>query len=352
VKPLVTIGLPVYNAASTLSRALESLVAQDYPNIEIIISDNASTDSTADICRSCAARDSRVVYVRQPQNRGPVWNFNHVVGLANGKYFVRMSHDDIRSAEYLTRCVALLEANPDAVLSHSYTAAFYGDPSNVLCILTHDTVVGMKNPRKRFMRALRHLPASAVDGVFRTDVLRQKTRLMEPYLSSDIVLTHELSLHGEFVQVPEVLFWRSGKTILPPPQDVLRWSGQPTRISRLAPPVAVLVLNHLRSIRRSPLTLLGKAVLSLQLLAHECRTAAVKVGFRALTTAAGDRCPTWLLRRLIALAGENPNVRVLKHPRELPPALHPTWRLLNHRNMEKALRLQQKLDAKLYPSRA
>ena len=350
MNPLVTVGIPVYNAEATLERALSSILAQDYDNLEIIISDNASVDATESICARIAAADPRVRYVRHPVNRGPVFNFNYVVQQARGTYFLRMSHDDIRSPHYVSRCVQLLEDNPRAVLSHSYTAAFYGDPSNVLCILTHDTLVGETNPRRRFMRALKHLPASAVDGIFRTEMLRGKTRLMEPYLSSDIVLTHELSLHGEFVQVPDVLFWRSGKAVLPPPQDVLRWSSQ--RPSRFAPPIAVLVLNHLRSIRRSSLSVPAKLLLSSQLLAHEVRTAAVKTTFRLITACAGERTPAWLLRRFIRLSGSNPNVRILKQAPDLPPVLHPTWRLLNHRNMDKALTLQKKLDAKLDPFNA
>lgn len=351
-KPLVSIGFPVYNAGSTLARALESLIAQDYPNFELIISDNASTDDTAGICLALAARDSRVTYIRQPENMGYVWNFNHVVGLARGKYFVRMSHDDVRGPSYVSKCVALLEKHPGAVLSHSYTGAFYGELSNVLCILTHDTIVGIRNPRVRFLRALSQLPASALDGMFRTVTLREHTRLLEAYLASDIVLIHELSLHGEFVQVPEVLFWRSGKPILPPPQEITRRFGYVMSATRWKLPFVVVLINHLRSIRRSSLSGVDKALLCLQVIAHELRQAIVKTGFRAVTVVIGHRCPVWLLRWAIALTEDNPNVRILKHPRDLPPVLHPTWRLLNHRDMDKALLLQQKLDAKLYLSRA
>jgi len=344
--------MPVYNAAGTLRRALDSLLAQDYRHFDLLVSDNASTDDTEGICRAVARQDARVSYVRHDVNRGPVWNFNYVVGQARGRYFMRMSHDDIRSPQYLSKCVERLEANPRAVLCHSYTAAFYGEPSNVLSILTHDTLEGVVDPRERFLRALRHLPASAIDGVFRTEALRAHTRLMQPYLSSDIVLTHELSLYGEFVQVPEVLFWRSGKVILPPPQTVQRWSGQEAVVPRLKRPFVVLIENHLRSIGRSPLSAIDKAWLVARLLAHEAKVAAAKATFRVLTATFGARCPLWSLRWAIRVASDNPNVRILKPPRELPPVLHPTWRLLDHRDQEKALALQRELDERLYPARA
>lgn len=346
--PLVSIGMPVYNAAATLRRAIDSLLAQEYGHFELIVSDNASTDATGDICSELAARDPRIRYIRQDVNRGPAWNFNHVVELARGKYFMRMSHDDVRAPSYLTKCVALLEANPRAVLSHSHTAAFYGEIDNVACILTHDTVIDVRSPSRRFMRALRSLPASAIDGVFRTDVLRQKTRLLQPYLSSDVVLTHELTLHGEFVQVPEVLFWRSGKAVLPPPQDVQRWSGEAAPLSRLMLPAVVLLINHLRSIRRSPLGTCAKTALSLRVIGHECKVAFVKAAFRAATALAPGACPAWLLRTMIQQANDMSNRRLLQHPRDLPPAVHPMWPLLNHRDQPQAMRLQRTLEARLY----
>src|SRR5207249_8374729 len=100
LKPLVSVGMGVYNAEATLRRAIESVLCQDYGHFELIISDNASTDRTGDICRALAEQDSRIVYSRQASNRGVGWNFNHVVGLATGKYFMRMSHDDVRAPTY------------------------------------------------------------------------------------------------------------------------------------------------------------------------------------------------------------------------------------------------------------
>jgi glycosyltransferase involved in cell wall biosynthesis len=352
MQPQVTIGMPLYNAEKTLRRAIDSVLSQDYPHFELIISDNGSTDGTEGICRAFTRKDERITYVRQPGNRGAHWNFNQVVGFAKGKYFMRMSHDDVRAPTYVSKCVALLEANPGAVLCHSYTAAFYDDDlSNVVCIITQDTLIGVRSARKRFLCALKHFSASAIDGVFLTEALRNKARLLdESYFSSDIVLTNELALYGEFVQVPEVLFWRSGKNVLPAPKDSLAiYTPHVKPTLRFTLPFLVLALDHLRSIRRSPLTVLDKGILALQVIAHECKIGLVKVGFRSVTGALGDRCPLWFLRAAIAMA-RNPNLRMLRPPRDLPPALHPTWRLLNHRNMDRALVLQQQLDAKLYPS--
>ena len=74
-KPFVSIGLPVYNGGDYLEEALESIAAQTYRNYEVVISDNASTDRTADICESYAARDPRIRYVRNPVNIGGDRNY-------------------------------------------------------------------------------------------------------------------------------------------------------------------------------------------------------------------------------------------------------------------------------------
>ena len=68
--PRLSIGLPVYNGEDYLAESLEAMLGQTYEDFELIISDNASTDGTADICRRYAKQDSRIRYIRQPRNLG------------------------------------------------------------------------------------------------------------------------------------------------------------------------------------------------------------------------------------------------------------------------------------------
>ena len=116
--PVVSIGVPVYNAANFLARALESLLAQTYPHLEIIICDNASTDGTAAIGREFAERDSRVRYVRNDTNIGANPNFLKALDLASGKYFTWTAADDLRPRHAIEACVRALEASPEAVMAH------------------------------------------------------------------------------------------------------------------------------------------------------------------------------------------------------------------------------------------
>lgn len=106
--PLVTIGIPTYNRAVLVGRAVDSTLAQDYPQLEIVVSDNASTDGTAEACRERAARDPRLRYVRQPHNIGATRNFEEVLRLASGEYFMWLGDDDWIDPDYVRLCLGAL----------------------------------------------------------------------------------------------------------------------------------------------------------------------------------------------------------------------------------------------------
>lgn len=106
--PKISIGLPVFNGESYLDESLSSLLGQTCDDFELIISDNASTDSTSDIVASHEARDSRIRYVRQSQNIGASENFLYVLGQARSELFMWASHDDIWEdnwLEVLSACI-------------------------------------------------------------------------------------------------------------------------------------------------------------------------------------------------------------------------------------------------------
>ena len=99
--PRVSIGLPVYNGGSFLDEALKSLLGQTFTDFELIISDNASTDATADIVARHEALDSRIRYFRQPENIGAHENFLFVLSKARAELFMWASHDDIWEENWL-----------------------------------------------------------------------------------------------------------------------------------------------------------------------------------------------------------------------------------------------------------
>lgn len=114
--PTVSIGLPVYNREKFIAQTLDALLTQPFTDVEIIVSDNASTDATASICENYAARDSRIRYIRQPHNIGMLGNFNAVKQAARGKYFAWNASDDLCEPEFISTLVTELERDPELVL--------------------------------------------------------------------------------------------------------------------------------------------------------------------------------------------------------------------------------------------
>ena len=204
---LVSIGVPVYNGERFLRFALESLLSQTHTNIEIIISDNASTDATEDICRSYAARDKRIQYYRNEKNFGAARNYNITVEKAKGKYFKWAAHDDMCDPMLIEKCVDVLEREPKVSLAYPQTIIIddNGDFKS-----NHEDKFNFREPEAhlrwvQFCKA--PLDCNAVFGVMRTDTLK-KTPRIGAYESSDRVLLGEMALRGEIAEVQGRLFLR------------------------------------------------------------------------------------------------------------------------------------------------
>jgi glycosyltransferase domain-containing protein len=113
INPKVSVGIPTYNRSNTLKRTLESVLNQKYQNLEIIISDNASTDGTQELCRQFCNADNRIKYFRQPYNRGANANFVEALKHANGTYFMWIGDDDWIDNAYIYQCLKLLVEKPE-----------------------------------------------------------------------------------------------------------------------------------------------------------------------------------------------------------------------------------------------
>lgn len=206
-KPLVSIGLPIFNEEHYLRLTLEALLAQDYENLELIISDNASTDRTEEICNGFRECDSRVKYVRHQTNVGAIDNFNGVFEIAGGKYFMWAGAHDLWAPGFVSRAVSLLESNPDTVLAYA-PAMRIDREGNYLGAMTEDFDTRGWPPLERYLKLIWNLQScNIIHGLIRTQALTQ-SGLFRRVWGSDIVLLTELSLSGEFAQIPEVFFYR------------------------------------------------------------------------------------------------------------------------------------------------
>ena len=230
-QPLVSIGLAVYNGENYIREALDSLLNQTFQDFELIISDNASTDRTSEICLEYAARDQRIRYERSPINRGAAWNQNQVAFLARGKYFKLASHDDICAPEFLEKCLQPLEADDSIVLSYPQTHIIDEtgeiiDPNGdgnlnykssklsqvgrfLLRPILGDSKVHLDSakPRVRFRSVVCNMgKLHPIFGLIRVNALKEK-KLFGAYGHADSVCLSQLALKGKFYEVPEYLFF-------------------------------------------------------------------------------------------------------------------------------------------------
>jgi glycosyltransferase involved in cell wall biosynthesis len=221
-RSLVTIGLPVYNGEVYLRQALDSIINQDYINLEIIISDNCSTDKTKDICLEYASQDSRIQYYRQERNIGAIANFNYVLALAKGVFFNWVACDDFLAPSYILKCVNKLQEYPSAIGCCSDINFINEDgTSRVSWTESYSNIDGLgKNIVERTREITSKVGWYAVYGLFKTSILKQTT--LQTRYADDVLLLVNLVLLGEITKVPEHLFYYRVPTLEKTPEDFIR----------------------------------------------------------------------------------------------------------------------------------
>jgi len=255
--PRLTVGLPVYNGEQFLSDALDSLLGQTYEDFELLISDNASTDGTADICRLYAGQDSRIRYVRQEHNIGLIPNHIFVMEEARGELFKCAAHDDLYGRDLLASCVEALDEDPDAVLAHSWSAMIDGCGS-VIGTFGHGVAMDSLRAPDRFRNVLFDGCHDYEYGVTRIRALRRMVR-RGSYHHADRTFNAELALYGRFLLIPDWLYFRREHPTHAPQSVRDRCAiFDPRRADRLRHPVARLygeyLWGYVSIIRNAPLS--------------------------------------------------------------------------------------------------
>jgi glycosyltransferase involved in cell wall biosynthesis len=263
VSKRISIGVPVYNGENFLAECLQGLIDQDYDALDVLISDNASTDATPDICQEFVRRDARFRYVRQHENIGAGPNHNYVIESTTGPLYKTATHDDVTGAGFLHTCVDALEDARQAVVAFPRTR--YVNPDRSLIRDYDDPIIWSHatTPSGRLhdlfvdhAHSYLHL-CYPVMGVVRREAMNQ-TRGIQPFQSSDAALLVELALLGDFVEIPEPLYlkrlhddtsMRANHTA----EDFAEWFD-PRNAGRPPLPRAHLLQSYVTSVLRAPLT--------------------------------------------------------------------------------------------------
>ncbi|WP_049559278.1 glycosyltransferase family 2 protein [Nonomuraea sp. SBT364] len=208
---LVSIALPVRNGADRLEGVVRSVLAQDHPDVELVISDNASTDRTEELCRDLAAGDPRVVYHRHPENVGLLNNFIHAARISRGAFVRWIGDDDRLDPACVSRGLAEFAKDERTILVTTQVA--YTGPDGVVRTAAYDgTALASGDPVERFTEMLRLLNEShlIIDPLY--GMLRREPATGIPrrnMLREDEVFAAKLALAGPWAHVNEVLAHRN-----------------------------------------------------------------------------------------------------------------------------------------------
>ena len=201
----VDIGMPVYNGERYIEETLESVANQTFEDFRLFISDNASTDRTEDICRAWAEKDSRISYIRNPENVGAAGNYEVCYHAGDAEYFRWQNADDTIRPNLIEACLDVLQNDPEVVLA--YGKSHIIDSESKFVRKYDDNLFLMQDsPVERFIDCLHNIGLqNLMYGLMRRSVL-DNTRRMQSFVSADINLIGELSLHGKFYEIQEHLF--------------------------------------------------------------------------------------------------------------------------------------------------
>jgi glycosyltransferase involved in cell wall biosynthesis len=203
--PLVSIGMPIYNEAKFIETSIKSILSQDYPNLEIIISDNASTDGTLAICQRLVGKQGNVCIHGFPTNRGAAENFRYVLNAANGKYFMWASGHDLWESNLVSENVALLETVPTAVVAFGSSVWIDENGQQLQKFFGYTDSRGMNSIARFFTVFWGNM--HPILGIIRKSAL-DKARPLVSTVGADLILLSQLVLQGDFVHARYVQWQR------------------------------------------------------------------------------------------------------------------------------------------------
>lgn len=222
IKPKISIGLPAYNAEKLMEKTISSILNQTWKDFELIISDNASTDKTSEICKKFEKMDSRIKFFKQEKNMGPYWNFNFVLKKSQGEYFVWFATDDEHENTFLEKNLKILEENKNIVASIS-NVEYFG--SNIDTIVKKNFFQNVKDKFKyRFDKKTKFIQVFPTNGtferraslylrmdrstafysLFRTSIIK-KCMIITPFASSDLAIILNVLKYGNIFVIDEIL---------------------------------------------------------------------------------------------------------------------------------------------------
>lgn len=207
--PLVSIGMTVFNQAPFLQKTIESLLAQEYQNFELIIADNASGDGSLEVCEHYAKKDNRIRLLKNKYNLGKLANLDLVLNTSAGEFFLWASGHDLFHNKFLSLLVEEFNANDDSVVL-CYPRTVYIDENDNPIHFVPDQFIDTRGMEAadRFRKTIWNIQlGNTYSGLFRTSAMKQ---VWQPYTirASDHIIAAQLSLIGTIAHVNDQLFYK------------------------------------------------------------------------------------------------------------------------------------------------
>lgn len=196
-KPLVSIGIPLYNCEDRVVNLLNFFLEQSYENIEIVISDNCSTDKTFDIVKQKYGNNNKIKLYNQRTNIGATNNFNFVLEKSIGKYFMWAAYDDEWNFDYIKNGIEQLEKNLDCVSLTGITKIY--DKQNILRVQYSENyeLDGSRNERlKNFLRY--NYGDHLIYGIHRLQIIKN-IKFSNNFFSPEILFLFNILCHGKII---------------------------------------------------------------------------------------------------------------------------------------------------------
>ena len=221
--PLVSIGVPTYNRPEGLRAALQCLLRQTYPNLEIIVSDNCSTNAEVEpLMQEMIKLDPRIRYYRQSQNIGAISNFKFVFRKATGKYFLWAADDDLCEDAFIEKLVGCMESHPEIVLCATDVKSIdeNNNPGKDRSLESIRLSADWNHSRELFFRYPTSEIFFSIYGLFKTEVLRRCdigliTGWKGMLTNGEVPFLAQVATHGRIASIPEALKifrWHSSST--------------------------------------------------------------------------------------------------------------------------------------------
>lgn len=206
-EPLVSVCIPTFNRIEKLKIAIKKLQEQTYSNLEIIVSDNCSTDNTENICKELQKEDCKIKYFRQLNNIGPTANFEFAKKQVTGKYFLWHGDDDYLDKEYIKTCINELEKDSSYILVSGLAAYRYFGKGDI----THYGNVIQPNSNNSILRVIKYLwnvqENSIFCGAYRVCELNEN--YMPNILAGDWIWMSQVLLRGKAKVIDNIYVNRS-----------------------------------------------------------------------------------------------------------------------------------------------